>query len=156
MSNEPVHKLAVLATVEFQSLWNLRKEVTGANAFYESLSDDQKRHLKGLLRFINESPDAPEPAKMPLETAVEILQAHNYWRRSATEDELPAPPPHSAELVGKAIDRVVEFVPEYMRLAQMVIDLDALSIPVFAQKYKIESEGNLETTANTAKILLSK
>jgi hypothetical protein len=81
--------------------------------------------------------DMPQEAPMPMLSAVEILRDHNEWRKANSEDEAPMPYPHSAELVGKAIERVCELVPEYQYFVHLLSDTAFLGSADFNRKYPI-------------------
>ncbi len=150
------HKAAVLATAIFKRQWVDSGEVSAVD-FYNNLSVYNRNTVDAHLADIMQAADVPQPAKMPLLSDVEIIRDHNEWRKANSEDEAPMPYPHSAELVGRAMERVCELVPEYVRLAEYVIDLHLLSIQDFAYKYNLSSgHGNLAFVAYTAKELLEK
>lgn len=160
MKNEKhPHKAAVLATAMFREEWRVYGEVS-AVAFYNDLSEDNKSYVNAYLADIMQAADVPQPAKIPLLSAVEILRDHNEWRKANSEDEAPMPYPHSAELVGRAMERVCELVPEYQYLAQLISDTAFLNPGDFNRKYPIfATSSNPELwrkIANEAKALLEK
>lgn len=135
MKNEKhPHKAAVLATAMFKEDWR-SYGVASAVSFYNDLSEDNKSYVNAYLADIMQAADVPIPAKMPLLSAVEILRDHNEWRKANSEDEAPMPYPHSAELVGRAMERVCELVPEYVVFAKMVIDSETMSDYIFRGNY---------------------
>lgn len=113
------HKAAVLATAIFANDWVESGEVSAVD-FYNSLDEQRKSHLAWQLEKIMQAADVPQPAKMPLLSAVEIIRDHNEWRKANSEDEAPMPYPHSAELVGRAMERVCDAVESFGSLAERV------------------------------------